>query len=66
MTAALQIQHDEEEAKASSTALVKRGEVDVPVVTNTPKPLKRAKRIVNKGPILLCVWSSLSLHQCLR
>lgn len=52
MATALQIQHDEE-AQATSLAVVKRGDVDVPVVSNTPKP-KRPKRVVNKGPILLC------------
>ncbi|KAF8583407.1 ATP-dependent protease La [Ramaria rubella] len=46
---------DEEEMKASSLALVKRGDVDVPVVDNTPRMSKRHKRIVNKGPILLFV-----------
>jgi hypothetical protein len=56
MAAALQAQHDEEEAKATSMALVKKGDVDVPVAPVIVKSPKRQKRIVNKGPILLYVW----------
>jgi hypothetical protein len=56
MAAALQIQHDEEEANATSLAVVKKSDVDMPVASNTPKPQKRAKRVVNKGPILLYAW----------
>ncbi|KAF8485481.1 ATP-dependent protease La [Gautieria morchelliformis] len=55
MAAALQAQHDEEEAKATSMALVKKGDADVPVAPVILKSPKRQKRIVNKGPILLFV-----------
>lgn len=55
MAAALQTQRDEEEAKSTSLAMVKKGDVDVPVVSNAPKLPKRPKRIINKGPILLYV-----------
>lgn len=63
MAAALQVQHNEEEAKVTPTVLVKKSDADVPIVSNTPKAPKRAKRIVNKGPILLYVLLCLFLSR---
>lgn len=53
MASELQVQHEAEEANANALAVVKKGNVDVPVANPLPNPTRHPKRIVNKGPILL-------------